>query len=116
MIRGEVSTLINGQSIVTPTGNMFPRTKQRLLGQHYVWVYTESDWTIMSSETKQSPTIKDAKHRNYRYYDIPTPDHRKAMHTVGTRMEGNAAYRSGASRKSKLRVTACFRWRPAPAC
>lgn len=39
-----------------------------------IWVYRESDWTIMSSETKQSPTIKDPSHPNYRYYDIPHPN------------------------------------------
>ncbi len=39
-----------------------------------IWVYRESDWTIMSSETKQSPTIKDPAHKNYRYYEIPHPN------------------------------------------
>ena len=39
-----------------------------------LWVYRESDWTIMSSETKQSPTIKDPSHKNYRYYEIPHPN------------------------------------------
>lgn len=39
-----------------------------------IWVYRESDWTIMSSETKQSPTIKDPADKNYRYYEIPHPN------------------------------------------
>jgi len=34
-----------------------------------IWVYTESDWTIMSSETKQSDTTRDPNHKNYRYYE-----------------------------------------------
>ena len=33
-----------------------------------LWVYRESDWTIMSSERKQSPSIKDPNDPNYRYY------------------------------------------------
>jgi len=33
-----------------------------------IWVFRESDWTIMSSEVKQSATIYDAKHPNHRFY------------------------------------------------
>jgi adenine-specific DNA-methyltransferase len=33
-----------------------------------LWVFRESDWTIMSSETKQSDTIRDPNHKNFRYY------------------------------------------------
>jgi adenine-specific DNA-methyltransferase len=39
----------------------------------HLWVFRESDWTIMSSETKQSDTIKDPADKNYRYYEIPHP-------------------------------------------
>lgn len=35
----------------------------------YIWIYTESDWTIMSSDSKQSGTTKDSEHKNYRYYE-----------------------------------------------
>jgi len=38
-----------------------------------IWVFRESDWTIMSSDAKQSPTIKDAKDPNYRFYRPPHP-------------------------------------------
>lgn len=34
-----------------------------------IWVYTESDWTIMSSDSKQSSTTKDPNHKNFRYYE-----------------------------------------------
>jgi adenine-specific DNA-methyltransferase len=37
-----------------------------------LWVYRESDWTIMESDQKQSTTTKDPGHPNYRYY---TPIH-----------------------------------------
>ncbi|MBE7491703.1 MAG: site-specific DNA-methyltransferase [Planctomycetes bacterium] len=33
-----------------------------------IWVYRESDWTIMSAEDKQSDTINDPKSPNYRFY------------------------------------------------
>lgn len=33
-----------------------------------LWVYRESDWTIMESDQKQSTTTKDPSHPNYRYY------------------------------------------------
>ena len=33
-----------------------------------LWVWTESDWTIMSAERKQSATIKDPNDPNFRYY------------------------------------------------
>ena len=37
-----------------------------------IWVYRESDWTIMESDRKQSPTTRDPNHPNYRYY---VPNH-----------------------------------------
>ncbi len=37
-----------------------------------IWIYRESDWTIMESDQKQSATTKDPNHSNYRYYQ---PDH-----------------------------------------
>jgi adenine-specific DNA-methyltransferase len=33
-----------------------------------LWVWTDSDWTIMSSERKQSDTIRDPNDPNYRFY------------------------------------------------
>jgi adenine-specific DNA-methyltransferase len=33
-----------------------------------IWIYRESDWTIMSSETKQSASIRDPKDKNFRFY------------------------------------------------
>ena len=33
-----------------------------------IWIWQESDWTIMSSETKQSDSVRDPNHFNYRYY------------------------------------------------
>jgi adenine-specific DNA-methyltransferase len=33
-----------------------------------IWVYSESDWTIMEADQKQSGTTKDPEHPNYRYY------------------------------------------------
>lgn len=33
-----------------------------------IWVYSESDWTIMEADQKQSGTTKDPNHHNYRYY------------------------------------------------
>ena len=38
-----------------------------------IWVFRESDWTIMSSEDKQSETIFDPKHPNYRFYQPTHP-------------------------------------------
>ncbi len=38
-----------------------------------IWVYRESDWTIMSSERKQSPTILDPQHPNFRFYKPKHP-------------------------------------------
>jgi adenine-specific DNA-methyltransferase len=54
-------------------GTYVPESKAKT-SKATLWVYTESDWTIMSSETKQSPTIKDPANSNYRYYDIPHPN------------------------------------------
>lgn len=36
--------------------------------QAKIWVYSESDWTIMEADQKQSGTTKDPNHPNYRYY------------------------------------------------
>ena len=41
--------------------------------QASIWVWRESDWTIMSSETKQSDSIRDPKNFNFRYYRPPHP-------------------------------------------
>ena len=38
-----------------------------------IWVYRESDWTIMSSERKQSWTISDPEHPNFRFYQPRHP-------------------------------------------
>lgn len=38
-----------------------------------IWVYRESDWTIMESDQKQSPTTKEPNHPNYRYYQPTHP-------------------------------------------
>ena len=38
----------------------------------HIWVYSESDWTIMEADRKQSPTTRDPNHPNYRYY---VPNH-----------------------------------------
>jgi adenine-specific DNA-methyltransferase len=43
-----------------------------------IWVYRESDWTIMSSESKQSDTIRDSRHPNYRFYEVVHPVTKKA--------------------------------------
>lgn len=42
-------------------------------GNVSIWVYRESDWTIMSSDSKQSQTTKDPNHPNYRYYTVYHP-------------------------------------------
>ena len=41
--------------------------------QAAIWVYRESDWTIMSAERKQSSTTRDPKHPNYRFYQPTHP-------------------------------------------
>ncbi|MCD7059115.1 site-specific DNA-methyltransferase [Pelagibacterium xiamenense] len=38
-----------------------------------IWVFRESDWTIMESDQKQSATTKDPEHPNYRYYEVHHP-------------------------------------------
>jgi adenine-specific DNA-methyltransferase len=38
-----------------------------------LWVYREDNWTIMSSDSKQSQTTKDPNHPNYRYYTVYHP-------------------------------------------
>lgn len=38
-----------------------------------LWVYREDNWTIMSSDSKQSLTTKDPDHPNYRYYTVYHP-------------------------------------------
>lgn len=38
-----------------------------------IWVFRESDWTIMSSEDKQSATVFDPDHPNYRFYQPTHP-------------------------------------------
>jgi len=34
-----------------------------------IWVWQEDNWTIMSSDSKQSGTTKDPNHKNFRYYE-----------------------------------------------
>jgi adenine-specific DNA-methyltransferase len=48
-------------------GKYVPEDKAKELNAT-IWVYRESDWTIMSSERKQSDTIRDPNHPNFRYY------------------------------------------------
>jgi adenine-specific DNA-methyltransferase len=48
-------------------GRLVPEGEARQRNAN-LWVYRESDWTIMSSERKQSDTIRDPNHPNYRYY------------------------------------------------
>ena len=38
-----------------------------------IWVYRESDWTIMASESKQSQTTRDPENPNYRFYSPVHP-------------------------------------------
>lgn len=38
-----------------------------------IWIFRESDWTIMESDRKQSATTKDPNHPNYRYYQPTHP-------------------------------------------
>jgi adenine-specific DNA-methyltransferase len=38
-----------------------------------LWIFRESDWTIMSSDSKQSDTTKNPEHKNFRYYQPPHP-------------------------------------------
>jgi len=53
------------------TGALVEEKNARVL-KAKIWIYTSSDWTIMSSDSKQSSTTKDPNHPNYRYYQ---PDH-----------------------------------------
>jgi adenine-specific DNA-methyltransferase len=50
-----------------PNGKFCDFSKAKQLGAK-LWVYRESDWTIMESDQKQSSTTKDPAHPNYRYY------------------------------------------------
>lgn len=34
-----------------------------------IWVWREDNWTIMSSDSKQSGTTKDPSHKNFRHYE-----------------------------------------------
>jgi len=54
------------------SGQLVDEAEARQLGAN-IWVFTSSDWTIMSSETKQSPTVFDASDPNYRFYSVPHP-------------------------------------------
>jgi adenine-specific DNA-methyltransferase len=46
--------------------------------QAHIWIYRESDWTIMESDQKQSATTKDPSHPNYRYYQPVHPVTKKS--------------------------------------
>ena len=48
-------------------GKYVPEDKAKELGAN-LWVFRESDWTIMSSERKQSDSINDPNDPNFRYY------------------------------------------------
>ena len=48
-------------------GRICAQSKAREL-KAKLWVYRESDWTIMESDQKQSGTTKDPLHPNFRYY------------------------------------------------
>lgn len=45
--------------------------------QAKIWIWQEDNWTIMSSETKQSETIRDPSHPNFRYYQPLHPTTKK---------------------------------------
>lgn len=49
-------------------GGKYVPEREAKLKQASIWVWRESDWTIMSSETKQSDSVRDPNHFNYRYY------------------------------------------------
>lgn len=55
-----------------PSGRLCKYEDARSVGAR-LWVYRESDWTIMESDQKQSPTTKDPNHANYRYYQPVHP-------------------------------------------
>ncbi|MFG0242256.1 MAG: DNA methyltransferase [Phycisphaerales bacterium JB054] len=50
-----------------PDGKLVSEENAKQAGAH-IWVFRESDWTIMSSEDKQSDSISDPEHPNYRFY------------------------------------------------
>ncbi len=54
------------------TGEYVPEAEARKKKAE-LWIYTESDWTIMSSESKQSDTTRDPNHLNFRYYTVLHP-------------------------------------------
>lgn len=47
--------------------------------QAVIWVFRESDWTIMSSESKQSEATRDPSHPNYRWYEPLHPITKKPV-------------------------------------
>jgi adenine-specific DNA-methyltransferase len=51
----------------------FVPEKQAKAKKARIWVFRESDWTIMSSEDKQSSTVFDSSHPNYRFYQPSHP-------------------------------------------
>ena len=53
-------------------GHLVEEGRARAKGAR-IWIYQESDWTIMSAEGKQSSTIRDPKHPNYRFYQPKHP-------------------------------------------
>lgn len=53
-------------------GKLVPEEQARQCGAS-IWVYRESDWTIMSSETKQSASVFDPNDKNYRFYKVIHP-------------------------------------------
>jgi adenine-specific DNA-methyltransferase len=53
-------------------GVLVPESEVQLKNAQ-IWVYRESDWTIMSAEDKQSESIYDSTHSNYRFYQPAHP-------------------------------------------
>ena len=56
----------------TPDGVLVPEDQAAEQNAH-IWLYQEDNWTIMSSESKQSDTTRNPEHPNYRYYDMLHP-------------------------------------------
>jgi adenine-specific DNA-methyltransferase len=53
-------------------GHYIPESEAQIKNAK-IWVWRESDWTIMSSEGKQSETIRDPNNPNFRFYQPKHP-------------------------------------------
>ncbi|WP_220745741.1 DNA methyltransferase, partial [Shewanella colwelliana] len=49
-------------------GKYVPESEACMKGA-YIWIYQADNWTIMSSDSKQSTTTKDPNNKNFRYYE-----------------------------------------------